>query len=56
LVRAVQCDEVGFLARAELGRLAAQPALGARDLHALPGAHPDEVGLELGDHGQGVEQ
>jgi hypothetical protein len=44
---AVQRDEVGLLAGAELGLLAAQPALGAGDVHALAGAHPDQVGLEL---------
>ena len=37
--------------RAESGLLAAQPAFCPRDLHALTGPHPDEVGLELGDHG-----
>ncbi len=46
-------DEVGFLLRGEFGLLARWPALGAGDGHA-PGA--GEVGLELGDHGERVEQ
>jgi len=41
---------------AELGLLAPKVPLGLRDLHALLGAKPDQVGLELGDHGQHVEQ
>ena len=35
--------------RLSLGRL--QPALGLRDLRALAGPEPDQIGLELGDHG-----
>ena len=45
-----------FLLAVELGLLAAQPALGFRHLHALAGAEPDEVRLELGHHGENVEQ
>jgi hypothetical protein len=51
-----QADQVGFLSRVELGLLAAQPALGLRDPHPFLGPQPDEVGLELRDHGQHVEQ
>ncbi len=50
----MQSDEVGFLAGGELGLLALQSALGHGQ--ALTGAHPDQVGLELRDHGQHVEQ
>lgn len=49
-------DEVGFLAGAELRLPAALPTTGASHLHTLAGSHPDEVGLEFGDHGQDVEQ
>jgi alpha-beta hydrolase superfamily lysophospholipase len=35
---------------------ALQPALRLRDLHAFDGAQPDQVGLELGHHGEDVEQ
>ena len=56
LTGAVELDQVRLLRRAELGRLAAQAALGLGDFHALAGAHPDQVRLELGDHRQHVEQ
>ena len=46
---------MGFLALAELGLLAAEPAFGLGDLHAFAGAGADEVGFEFGDHGQDVE-
>ena len=36
---AVQLDQVGLLARAELGLLAAQPALGSGDRHAFAGPY-----------------
>jgi hypothetical protein len=49
-------DELGLPGGLELGLLAAQPALGFRDGHALAGARPGEVGLELGDHRQDGEQ
>jgi hypothetical protein len=52
----VQFDEVGFLARVELGLLAAQAALGLGDAHAFACSQSDEVGFELRDHGQDVEQ
>lgn len=52
----MQFDEVRLLLGVEFGLLAAQPALGLGDLHPLAGAHPDQVGLELRDHGQHVEQ
>jgi hypothetical protein len=56
LAGAVQRDEVGFLLGAELGLRASQSPLGLGDLHALASPHPSKVGLELGDHGQDVEQ
>jgi hypothetical protein len=37
-------------------RLAAYPAFGLVDFHALAGAHPDRVRLELGDHREHVEE
>src|SRR5664280_180150 len=54
--RRMQCHQVGFLARAELGLLATRPPFGAGDLHALPSSHLDQVRVELADHGHGVEQ
>ena len=56
LSSAVQGHEVLFLGGGELGLLAAQPALGLGDLHAFPGPRANEVGFELRDHGQHVEQ
>jgi len=44
------------LVRLQLRLLAAQPAVGFGDLHPLPGPHPDQVGFELGNHGEHVEQ
>jgi hypothetical protein len=52
----VELDEVGLLALRELGPAAAQLARRSGDGHPFSGAHADEVGLELGDHGQDVEQ
>jgi hypothetical protein len=45
-----QGDQVRFLTTVELGVLAAQPALGLGDLHALAGAQPDQVGLDYVDN------
>ena len=47
---------MGFLALAEFGLFAAEPAFGFGDLHAFAGAGADEVGFEFGDHGQDVEE
>lgn len=47
---------MGFLAFAEFGLFAAEPAFGFVDLHAFAGAGADEVGCEFGDHGQDVEE
>jgi hypothetical protein len=52
----VQLEQVFGLVRLQLRLLAAQPAVGFGDLHPLSGPHPDQVGFELGDHGEHVEQ
>ncbi|SNR67925.1 hypothetical protein SAMN06272737_118120 [Blastococcus mobilis] len=52
----VQGPQVGFLSWVELGLFAAQLPLGLGEPHALARAQADQVGLELGDHGQHVEQ
>ena len=46
----------GFLATVELRLLAAEAALRSCDPHALTGTEPDQIGLELRDHRQHVEQ
>jgi hypothetical protein len=51
-----QRDEASFLTAVELGLLAAQPALGLGDPHALAGTEPDQVGLELSNHREDIEQ
>jgi len=53
---AVELDQVGFLAGAEFGLLAAQPPLGAGDGHAFSCSGSGQVRFELGDHAQGREQ
>jgi hypothetical protein len=47
---------VRFLPPIELGLFPPQAALCLSDLHALAGAQLDQVGLELGNHGEDVEQ
>jgi hypothetical protein len=47
---------VRFLFPVEFGLLPAEPALGLRDLHAFASTQPDQVALELRDHGENVEQ
>ncbi len=49
-------DQVRLLASIQFRLLAAKTALGLGDFHALAGAQPDQVGLELRHHGQHVEQ
>src|SRR5215218_4881442 len=57
VVPAVQLrDQMCLLAAVELRLLAAEAAVGLRDSHAFAGAEPDQVGLELRDHRQHVEQ
>ena len=52
----MHAGELLLLALRELGLLAPEPALGTGLGHALAGAHPDQVGLELGEGGQDVEE
>ena len=40
----------------QFGLLAAQFPLGAGDGHALAGAHADEIGFELGEGGEDIEE
>ena len=49
-------EQFALLEVGELGRLAAELALVASDLHALAGAQADEVALELGESGEDVEE
>jgi hypothetical protein len=43
-------DQVGLLTRVKFRLLAAQPALGLGDPHALSSAQPDEIGLDYVDN------
>jgi len=45
-----------FLTMVQLWLLATQTPLGLGYLHALPGAQPNQVGLELSDHREHIEQ
>src|SRR5664280_2043609 len=47
---------MSFLAMVEFGLLAPEMPLGLRDLHALASPQPNEIGLELGNHGENVEE
>jgi hypothetical protein len=47
---------VRFLPVIELGLLTAQAPFGLSGLHAFPGAQPNQIRLELGDHSEHVEQ
>jgi hypothetical protein len=44
-------EDVDALARAELGLLALELAVGASDRHPFACAHPQQVDLELGERG-----
>ena len=48
--------EFPLLSVGQFGLLAAQFPLGAGDGHALAGAHADEIGLELGEGGEDIEE
>lgn len=50
-----QVHQVRLLPHRELGFTTPQVPLSFRDLHALAGAEPDQVGLELSNHRQHVE-
>ena len=47
---------MALLGAGELGLLSAESAFGFRDLHAFPGSGADQVGFELGNHGEDIEQ
>ena len=48
--------EFPLLTVGQFGLLAAQFPPGAGDGHALAGAHADEIGLELGEGGENIEE
>ena len=48
--------EFPLLSVGQFGLLAAQLPLGAGDGHALAGAHADEIGFELGEGGEDIEE
>ncbi|MBP2266193.1 hypothetical protein J3A64_001657 [Pseudarthrobacter sp. PvP004] len=48
--------EVRLLGFGELWLFPAEPALGVRDGHSFPHSGTDEVGFELANHAQDVEQ
>ena len=48
--------ELPLLSVGQFGLLAAQFPPGAGDGHALAGAHADEVGFELGEGGEDIEE
>ena len=52
----VQLEQMLGLVRLQLRLLTAQPTVGFSDLHPLPGPHPDQVGFELSDHREHIEQ
>ena len=54
--RFVDLHQVSLLCGGEFGLLSAKSAFGFRDLHAFPGSSADQAGLELGNHGEDVEQ
>lgn len=47
---------MGLLAMVEFGLLAPEMPLGLRHLHSFACSEPNEVGLELGNHGEDVEE
>jgi len=52
----VHSHQLGLLAGDEFGLAAFEPAAGAGDGHALTSAHLQQVGFELGEHRQHVEE
>ena len=52
----VHAAEFPLLSVGQFGLLAAQFPLGAGDGHALAGAHADEIGFELGEGGEDIEE
>ena len=47
---------MSFLATVEFGLLASEVALGFRHLHSFASPQPNEVGLEIANHGEDIEQ
>ena len=56
LAGGVHAAEFPLLSLGQFGLLAAQLPLGADDGHALPRTHADEVGFELGERGEDIEE
>ena len=56
LARGMHASEFLLLSVGQFGLLAAQFPLCAGDGHALAGAHADEIGLELGEGGEDIEE
>ena len=56
LARGMHAAEFPLLSVGQFGLLAAQFPPGAGDGHALAGAHADEIGFELGDGGEDIEE
>lgn len=54
--RQMHGEEMFFLLLGELGLLSAQLSLGFGDSRPFTGSCPDQVCLELGNHGQDMEQ
>ncbi len=52
----VKANEVSFLGLGELWLFPAQPAFGFCYRHSFPSSGPDEVGFELCNHAQDVEE
>ncbi len=56
LARGMHAAELPLLTVGQFGLLAAPFPLVARDGRALTGAHADEIGLELGEGGEDIEE
>lgn len=56
LVTVVQVHEMSLLGRGEFRPLPTKPAFGLGDRHTLASTHPDQIGLELRDHAEHVEE
>ena len=56
LVRGMHAAEFPLLSVGQFGLLAAQFPSGAGDGHALAGTHSDEIGFELGEGGEDIEE
>ena len=56
LAGGMHAAEFPLLSVGKFGLFAARFPLGVGDGHALAGAHADEIGLELGEGGEGIEE